>query len=46
MAVIDPRKNWALVEQRLANETDPILKRNLTLVYTHMKAEASLDFED
>ena len=45
MAVIDPRKNWALVEQRLATETDPILKRNLTLVYTHMKAEASLDFE-
>ena len=45
MAVIDPRKNWALVEQRLATETDPILKRNLTLVYNHMKAEASLDFE-
>lgn len=25
---IDPRKNWALVEQRLASETDPILKRH------------------
>tara|TARA_B100000767_G_C19773585_1_gene541357 strand:- start:1024 stop:1578 length:555 start_codon:yes stop_codon:yes gene_type:complete len=45
MALIDARKNWALVEKRLAAETDPILKRNLDLVYTHMKAEATLDFE-
>lgn len=44
-AIIDPRKNWALVEKRLAEETDPILKRNLEVVHKHMVAEATLDFE-
>lgn len=42
---IDPRKNWALAERRLATETDPICKRNLALVLAHMKAEATLDFD-
>ncbi len=44
-AIIDPNKNWALVEERLAAEQDPILKRNLEVVLKHMKAEATLDFE-
>ena len=43
--VIDPRKNWALVEQRLAEESDPRLQRNLQIVLQHMKAEATLDFD-
>ncbi|MFT4518440.1 MAG: hypothetical protein ACI9JM_000821 [Halioglobus sp.] len=42
---IDPRKNWALAEKRLATESDPICKRNLAVVLAHMKAEATLDFE-
>ena len=44
-AIIDPRNNWALVEQRLASETDPILIRNLEVVLKHMKAEATADFD-
>lgn len=44
-AIIDPRKNWALVEQRLATETDPILIRNLEVVLKHMKAEATANFD-
>ena len=44
-AVIDPHKNWALVEQRLAEETDPMLIRNLEVVLKHMNAEATLDFD-
>lgn len=44
-AVIDPNKNWTLVEQRLASEDDPILKRNLEVVLKHMKAEATLNFD-
>lgn len=44
-AIIDPHKNWILVEKRLAVEDDPILKRNLEVVLKHMKAEATLDFD-
>src|SRR5688500_14386201 len=40
MLVIDPNKTWAKVEERLANETDPLLRRNLSIVLEHMKAEA------
>ena len=42
---LDPNKTWKLVEQRLAAETDPILRRNLELVVTHMKAEAKTDID-
>ncbi len=44
MIKIDPRKNWALAEKRLAIETDPTLQRNLKVLLKHMKSEAMLDF--
>ena len=43
MAVIDQNKTWAKVEERLATETDPVLRHNLELLLAHMKAEAALD---
>jgi hypothetical protein len=43
MAVIDQHRTWQKVEERLAAETDPILRRNLDLLLVHMKAEAALD---
>jgi hypothetical protein len=42
---IDPNKTWKLVEARLEDETDPVLRRNLSLVLEHMKAEARGDIE-
>ncbi|WP_067168925.1 nuclear transport factor 2 family protein [Microtetraspora niveoalba] len=45
MVVIDPRKSWAALEERLARETDPILHRNLEIVITHSKAEARGDLD-
>jgi len=44
-AVIDPSRTWAKVEERLAVETDPTLRRNLELLLEHMRAEATLDLE-
>lgn len=43
MAVIDQHRTWTKVEERLATETDPVLRHNLKLLLTHMKAEAVLD---
>src|ERR671919_2371668 len=43
MAVIDQHRTWRKVEERLAAETDPILRRNLDLLLAHMRAEAALD---
>ena len=40
---LDPNNTWRLVEQRLASESDPKLRRNLELVLAHMKAEARAD---
>jgi hypothetical protein len=45
MPVIDQRVTWAAVEDRLARETDPILRRNLEVVLRHMKAEAAGDID-
>lgn len=45
MAVIDQRITWQKVEERLATETDPVLRRNLEMLLQHMKAEATLDME-
>lgn len=45
MTVIDQRVTWAKVEERLAAESDPVLRRNLELLLQHQKAEASLDME-
>ncbi len=43
MPLIDQTLTWRKVEERLATETDPILRRNLEQLLTHMKAEATLD---
>jgi hypothetical protein len=43
VAVIDQHLTWAKVEERLITETDPVLRRNLELLLTHMKAEAAGD---
>jgi hypothetical protein len=45
MAVIDPAVTWARVEERLATETDPVLRRNLETLLAHMKAEAAGDID-
>jgi hypothetical protein len=45
MAVIDQARTWKKVEERLAVETDPILRRNLQTLLQHMTAEAALDME-
>jgi hypothetical protein len=45
MPVIDQQVTWAAVEDRLATETDPILRRNLEVVLRHMKAEAAGDID-
>ncbi|MEM7411308.1 MAG: nuclear transport factor 2 family protein [Myxococcota bacterium] len=42
---IDPNNTWRVVEERLAEETDPTLRRNLELVLAHMKCEAKADIE-
>jgi hypothetical protein len=43
VTVIDQTKTWRKVEERLETETDPVLRHNLELLLTHMKAEALLD---
>jgi hypothetical protein len=45
MTLIDPNRTWAKVEERLAAETDPTLRRNLETVLAHMKAEAVGDID-
>jgi len=42
---LDPNNTWTLVEERLASETDPVLRENLELVLEHMKREAQADIE-
>lgn len=42
---IDPNRTWKKVEERLAVERDPILRRNLQTVLDHMTAEARLDID-
>ena len=43
MPLIDQQVTWRKVEERLAVETDPLLRRNLETLLRHMKAEAALD---
>jgi SnoaL-like domain len=43
MPVIDQHVTWRKVEERLERETDPVLRRNLEMLLTHMQAEAALD---
>ena len=45
MAIIDQHRTWKKVEERLAVETDPTLRRNLETLLQHMKAEAALDMD-
>lgn len=45
MPVIDQSVTWRKVEQRLAGEHDPVLRRNLELLLQHMQAEAAQDME-
>jgi hypothetical protein len=45
MPVIDPKTTWAKVEERLATEKDPVLRRNLMTILEHMKAEAVGDID-
>ena len=42
---IDQKVTWRKVEERLARETSPRLRRNLETVLAHMKAEARGDLE-
>lgn len=44
-AIIDPNLTWVPLEKRLAEETDPALRRNLETIITHMKSEARGDLE-
>jgi ketosteroid isomerase-like protein len=43
--VIDQAVTWRKVEERLAVETDPILRRNLEVVLAHMKSESAGDID-
>jgi hypothetical protein len=45
VTLIDPSRTWAKVEERLAVETDPVLRRNLATVLEHMKAESVGDVD-
>lgn len=45
MPVIDQAVTWAKVDERLATETDPVLRRNLETVRAHMLAEAAGDLD-
>jgi hypothetical protein len=45
VAVIDQQLTYQAVEDRLAHERDPILRRNLALVLEHMLAEVALDVD-
>jgi hypothetical protein len=42
--VIDPRKNWAMPERLLADETDPRRRQILETLIAHSKAESTPDF--
>ncbi len=42
---LDPNNSWTLLEERLRDETDPVLRQNLELVLEHMKCEARSDIE-
>ena len=42
--LIDPRKNWALAEERVSEERDPRRRQILETLIAHAKAEAAADF--
>ena len=45
MTLIAQNLTWKKVEERLATEADPVLRRNLEMLCRHMKAEAALDMD-
>ena len=42
---LNPNNTWRLVQERMENEQDPKIRRNLELVLQHMKTEAQGDIE-
>lgn len=45
MTNIDTTRTWAAVEERLASETDPVLRQRLEMLRRHMIAEAAGDLD-
>jgi len=45
MTAIDITRTWAAVDQRLATETDPVLRQRLEMLRRHMVAESSGDLD-
>jgi SnoaL-like domain len=45
VTLIDQAVTWQKVEARLAEEEDPVLRRNLEVVLAHMRAEAVGDID-
>ena len=43
--VIDQAVTWRKVEERLATESDPVLRRNLETILAHMKSESAGDID-
>ena len=42
---INPNNTWRIVQERVEQESDPKVRRNLELVLKHMKCEAQGDIE-
>lgn len=42
---LNPNNTWRLVQERMESETDPVVRRNLELVFQHMQSEALGDIE-
>jgi hypothetical protein len=45
MVTIDVSNTWRMVSERIEQETDPVVRRNLELVKAHMLAEAVPDID-
>src|SRR5687768_8481305 len=45
MPIIDQRVTWRMADEPLQWETDPVLRRNLTMLIQHQQAEATRDIE-
>ena len=46
MALIDPTRNWAMLEDRIAAEGDPVVRRNLLTMLDHSKSELAGAFDE
>lgn len=45
MVVIDPHRTWQTLAERLERETNPLHRRQLEQIITHMKGEAAGDID-